>query len=147
MTYTLKDADAFYGELESTYGINKTWVIFKDTEGSVRSIGHCTPGACSGGTVYRYVNVPSAAGPSAIQIANPKDVVTAALPTVNGMLDNILATKLEVNLNTFALPVFMIQQAIASMAEVEAIGEKQAKSYKVRLVLEILGAVFAFCRL
>ncbi|PYH44839.1 uncharacterized protein BP01DRAFT_57673 [Aspergillus saccharolyticus JOP 1030-1] len=38
----------------------------------------------------------------------------------------------------------MLQQAIASMASVKAIGEKQAKEDKIKLVLEILGIAFAF---
>ncbi len=156
MTYTLKDANGFYQELESTYGINSSWVVFKDTGGPVRNMGHCRPAdECSDGTDYRYVNIPQAADSSVINVANPKDVVTAALPTIDGMLDNILATALDMNFaayngsmqdvpDTYSLPVFMIQQAVASMAVVKSLGEQQAKNDKISLILEILGAVFAF---
>ncbi|PYI01146.1 exo-1,3-beta-D-glucanase [Aspergillus sclerotiicarbonarius CBS 121057] len=155
MTYTLKDADGFYSELESTYGINKTWVTFGNTGGPVRQIGHCIPGECSSGTDYRWVNIPQAAKSSEINPSNPKDIITAALPKVKTMKNNLLARRIQVNLgswtgavqdllDTFSMPVFMIQQSIASMAEVKKIGQKQAKEDKIKLVLEILGIAFAF---
>ncbi|PYH91880.1 hypothetical protein BO71DRAFT_442889 [Aspergillus ellipticus CBS 707.79] len=149
MTYTLKDAAGFYSELESTYGINKTWVKFGNQGGPVHQIGHCIPGECSGGTDYRYVNIPQAVK------ANPKDIITAALPSIGSLQNNLLARELDINLggwaggmqdllDTFAMPVFMLQQAIASMASVKATGEKQAKEDKIKLILEILGIAFAF---
>ncbi|GLA11528.1 hypothetical protein AnigIFM62618_005494 [Aspergillus niger] len=155
MTYTLKDADGFYSELESTYGINRTWVTFGDQGGPTHEVGHCIPGACSGGTDYRYVNIPQAVKSNQINVGNPKDVITAALPSIGTLQNNILAREMDINLGawgggmqdlleTFSMPVLMLQQAIASMASVKAIGEKQAKEDKIKLVLEILGIAFAF---
>lgn len=155
MTYTLKDSDGFYSALESTYGINRTWVEFVDKGGPVHQVGHCIPGDCSSGTDYRYINIPQAIKSSEIDVSNPKDVITAALPSVGAMQNNLLARQMDINLGNwtggmqdlleaFSLPVFMIQQSIASMADVKAIGEKQAKEDKIKLVLEILGIAFAF---
>ncbi len=157
MTYTLKDANGFFAELESTYGIKKTWVVFKNTGGPSRPVGHCQFDSdnCNPGTNFRHVNIPQAADSSLIQVSNPKDVITAALPTLDSMMNNMLATELDMIFSafngslqdvpdTFAMPVFMIQQAVASMATVKSLGEEQAKRDKIRLVLEILGAVFAF---
>ncbi len=157
MTYTLKNESGFYAELESTYGINRTWVTFKDIGGPQRTIGHCRPDECSSGTDYRYKNKPQAADSSLINPANPKDVVTAAMPSIEGVMDNILATWLEMSLggyngsmqdvpDTFSLPVFMIQQAVNSMETVKNLGEQQAKRDKIGLILEILGIVLRSCR-
>ncbi|KAI0013751.1 hypothetical protein F4779DRAFT_613484 [Xylariaceae sp. FL0662B] len=77
--YTLRDADGFYSELRITYGIDRTWVTFANTGGPEPQFGHCTRGECSSGTDYRYVNIPQA---SKIDVPNPKDVITAALPSV-----------------------------------------------------------------
>ncbi|PYH85075.1 exo-1,3-beta-D-glucanase [Aspergillus uvarum CBS 121591] len=155
MTYTLKNASGFYGELASTYGINQTWVTFGNQGGPVRQIGHCTPGDCSDGTDYRYVNIPKAVKSNQMDVTNPKDIITAAWPSIGTLQNNILARELDLNLGawaggmqdlleTFSMPVLMLQQAIASMASVKAIGEKQAKEDKIKLVLEILGIAFAF---
>ncbi|KAJ5211430.1 exo-1-3-beta-D-glucanase [Penicillium cinerascens] len=155
MTYTLKDADGFYSELESTYGIDKTWVKFGDTGGPVHQIGHCRPGECSSGTDYRYINIPQAVSSHKIDVSNPKDIITTALPSVRKLKNNIMARSIQLNLGgwngasqdlleTFSLPVFMLQQAVTSMANVKEIGKKQAKKDKIKLILEILGIAFAF---
>ncbi|RAL02989.1 glycoside hydrolase family 55 protein [Aspergillus ibericus CBS 121593] len=155
MTYTLKDSEGFYAALESTYGINRTWVEFTNKGGPVHQVGHCYPGECSSGTDYRYINIPQAVKSSNIDVTNPKDIITAALPSLGNVTNNLLARVMDVDLGawdggmqdlyeTFSMPVFMIQQAIASMAQVKAIGEKQAKEDKIKLILEILGIVFAF---
>lgn len=154
MTYTLKNETGFYEELQSTYGINRTWVTFKDIGGPKRTIGHCRADECGDGTDYRWVNKPQAADSSLINPANPKDVVTQALPTIGDVEDNILGTWLEMSMggydgsmqdvaDTFSLPVFMIQQAVNSMNTVKNLGEEQAKKDKIGLILEILGIVFA----
>lgn len=155
MTYSLKDSDGFYSELESTYGINRTWVTFGNQGGPVHQVGHCIPGACSSGTDYQYVNIPEAVKSNQIDVTNPKDIITAAMPSIGTLQNNLLARELDINfgawgggmqdlLDTFSMPVFMLQQAITSMASVKAIGEKQAKEDKIKLVLEILGIAFAF---
>ncbi|CAK7568439.1 MAG: hypothetical protein SEPTF4163_006429 [Sporothrix epigloea] len=155
ITYTLTDADGFYSALESTYGINKTWVTFGNTGHYIRNHIRCLPGdECSLGYDQRYVNIPLAADEKNIQVANPKDFITAAMPSISGMQDNILVMSLNMifdNYNgsmqdvcdTFSQPVLLIKQAVESMAVVKTVGEKQAKSDKIRLILEILGIVFA----
>jgi hypothetical protein len=155
MTYTLIDADGFYNDLQTNYAINRTWVTFGDTGGPAHQVGHCLPGDCYGGTDYRYVNIPQAVSSSEMDVLNPKDVITSALPQISQMKNNLLARQLDVNLGqwngsfddllqTFSMPIFMIQQAIDSMATVKSIGEKEAKEKKIQLILEILGIAFIF---
>jgi glucan 1,3-beta-glucosidase len=156
MTYKLKDSDGFFAELQQTYGIQKSWVVFKNTGGRQGgSIGHCSHDLCAEPTNFRYVNKPQAADSGSINPSNPKDIVTKATPAINGMLDNIITTYLDMvvdNYNgslqdvpdTYSMPVFLIQQAVTSMAKVKSLGEEQAKKDKVKLILEILGIVFAF---
>lgn len=156
MTYTLIDADGFYNDLQTNYAINRTWVTFGDSGGPThQSGGHCLPGDCSEGTDYRYVNIPQAVSASKMDVLNPKDVITSALPQISQMKNNLLARQLDVNLGqwngsfddllqTFSMPIFMIQQAVDSMATVKSIGEKEAREKKIQLILEILGIAFAF---
>jgi glucan 1,3-beta-glucosidase len=82
-------------------------------------------------------------------------VVTAALPNINTLSNTLLARQMDVNLGnwngpsddllqTMSMPVFMIQNAIASMATVKEIGDQEAAEKKRDLILEILGVVFIF---
>ncbi|KAM0249831.1 hypothetical protein ACHAQJ_008899 [Trichoderma viride] len=42
------------------------------------------------------------------------------------------------------MPVFMLNQAVAAMQNAKSLGQQYAKEKKIELILEILGAVFAF---
>ncbi|RDW56893.1 pectin lyase fold factor [Coleophoma crateriformis] len=157
MTYTLTDSVGFYNDLQTNYAINQSWVTFGDTGGPVRSIGTCRYGAdsCGDGTDYRYRNIPQSVSKDKITVTNPKDVITKALPTISTLENTLLSRQLDVNLGqwtgafddlvqTFSMPVFMIQQAVAAMASVKSIGEKEAKQKKIDLILEILGIALIF---
>lgn len=89
--------------------------------------------------------------------ANPKQIITQALPQISGIQDSITARQLDIVSGTWnngtddvvevlSMPVFMISQALQAMATVKRIGEQEAKSKKVQLILEILGIIFA-CKL
>jgi hypothetical protein len=92
---------------------------------------------------------------SDFDVANPKDIITQALPKIGGLQTTIAARLTDLAygawygptddvLQVISMPVFMIQQALESMAHVKAIGEEQAKRDKISLILEILGIVFIF---
>ncbi|SPQ22989.1 a8ef266c-8802-41e8-87ee-6caa1a908fce [Thermothielavioides terrestris] len=83
------------------------------------------------------------------------DIITQALPKIGGLQTTIAARLTDLAygawygptddvLQVISMPVFMIQQALESMAHVKAIGEEQAKRDKINLILEILGIVFIF---
>jgi glucan 1,3-beta-glucosidase len=155
MTYTLKDSDGFYNDLQTNYAINRTWVTFGNIGGPVRPSGFCHRDDCGEGTDYRYHNIPQAVSADNINVPNPKTVITNALPTIGTLKNTLLVRQLDVNLGqwtgpsddllqTMSMPVFMIQQAIAAMATVKQIGENEAKQKKIDLILEILGIAFIF---
>ena len=155
MTYKLINSTGFYQTLQSQYGINSSWVTFGDTGGPINA-GPCSGPSSRYGCVhtdYRFVGVPTAA--SNIDIPNPKDVITQALPTLGTLQNGILARQMDLNLGNwngssddllqcFSMPVFMIDQAVDAMATAKSLGQQYSKEQKIQLVLEILGAVFAF---
>ncbi|KAK6075617.1 LysM domain-containing protein [Seiridium cupressi] len=100
-----------------------------------------------------YVGVPVSSGD--ITVTNPKDVITAALPTLGDLQVTILGRQMDLMLGLWSgptddilqvvsMPVFLIVQAVASMKDAKAQGEKQKKEDRTKLILEILGIVFAF---
>jgi hypothetical protein len=71
------------------------------------------------------------------------------------MQDNILAREIDIASNTWnnntddvvqtiAMPVFMIQQAVDAMNSVKGIAEQQKKEDQLKLIILILGIVFSF---
>ncbi len=132
MTYTLKDSAGFYNDLQINYAINSTWVTFGDTGGPVRTTGYHRDD-CGDGTDYRYHNIPQAVSAGNINVPNPKTVITNALPTIGTLKNTLLARQQDFNLGhwtgpsddllqTYSMPIFMIQQAIAAIATVKQIG-------------------------
>lgn len=87
--------------------------------------------------------------------ANPKAIITAALPQISNMQDNILAREIDIASNTWgndtddvvqtiAMPVFMISQAVAAMNSVKDIAAQQKKEDQLKFILLILGIIFSF---
>jgi glucan 1,3-beta-glucosidase len=87
-------------------------------------------------------------------VINTKDIITNALPTIGTLQNTIVARQMNLSiskwygasddiLQTISMPVFLIVQAIQSMAEVKEVGDKEAAEKKRALILEILGIVFA----
>jgi hypothetical protein len=71
------------------------------------------------------------------------------------MQDNILSREIDTASNTWgnntddvvqtiAMPVFMISQAVTAMDSVKDIAEKQKKEDQIKLILLILGIIFSF---
>ena len=109
-------------------------------------------GPCADNDVT-YIGLPKAA-PS-FTPANPKSVITAALPQIASMQDNILAREIDIASNvwgndtddvvqTIAMPVFIISQAVAAMTSVKDIAAKQKKEDQLKLIILILGIIFSF---
>ncbi|KAJ4361597.1 hypothetical protein N0V95_001758 [Ascochyta clinopodiicola] len=154
MTYTLKDENGFYDALQSTYGIQKSWVTFGD-----RRIHHAgmSCGRFHGEDCqkldHQWVNEPKAA--DNFVVPNPKDTIAKALPAISSLTNTILAQQMDLNygiwngssldlVEAFSMPVFMVDQAVQSMSVAKSMGQKEKKEEKIKLIFEILGAVFAF---
>jgi hypothetical protein len=71
------------------------------------------------------------------------------------MQDNILAREIDIASNTWnnntddvvqtiAMPVFMISQAVDAMNSVKDIAEQQKKEDQIKLIILILGIIFSF---
>jgi hypothetical protein len=70
-------------------------------------------------------------------VPNPKDIVTKALPSIPGLRTEMQATLIDIMLGNWAggtssdaayaysTPVFMLMQAVESMAQAKALGQKE----------------------
>ncbi|KAK6223391.1 hypothetical protein LQW54_000509 [Pestalotiopsis sp. IQ-011] len=162
MTYTLEDSDGFYNALQSTYGIEKDWVTLGTW--SNPNNGPCSGGVGGGGSgknldkrcdeinIY-YYNYPQVSGD--VTVSNPKDVVTAALPSIGNLQTTILARQMDLMmgqwtgptddlLQVISMPVFLMVQAVQSMQSAKQQAEEEEEEEDTALILEILGIVFAF---
>jgi glucan 1,3-beta-glucosidase len=149
IAYTLNDEDGFFNALESQYGIERDWVKF-DTQ-FLPVV--CPQGAsCFGQGIY-YLNYPMAS--DKINVANPKDTVTAALANMPATQDSIAAREADIMggqwigstndiVSVVSMPVMMLQQAIDSMNNAKALAKTQKAEDKKNLIIEILSAVLIF---
>lgn len=150
MYYILKDSTGFYSELESSYGVSPDWVTF----GEVEYRPQCFNTDCQLlATDQKSLGVPLPS--NNITVPNPKDTITNALPKIANLTNLIYSTQIDLNLGCWngpaddviqviSMPVFMILQAVDSMAQVKAIGDKVRAEEKKNRILEIIGIVFAF---
>lgn len=90
-----------------------------------------------------------------VTVSNPKDVVTAALPSIGNLQTTILARQMDLMmgqwtgptddlLQVISMPVFLMVQAVQSMQSAKQQAEEEKKEEDTALILEILGIVFAF---
>jgi len=88
-------------------------------------------------TDYQYVNIPQSIASSDINIPNPKDIVTSALPSIANLQDTILATVLDINtgqwngsyddlIQVLSMLVLMINQAVTAMQTGKQLAETDA---------------------
>ena len=164
ITYTLRDATGFYNELSTKYAIPQNWVKFGTMETNVV----CPPkpqhpngppvdpgegeSFCKN-HVTKKVNIPLPA--DGIVVPNPKDTITDALPKVQDLQMTILSSEAQASaglwggnaddvLQVGSMPVFMILQAVDSMASAKAIGLQEKADEQRNLIFEVLGLVFMF---
>ena len=152
MTYTLQDEDGFNKTLSEMYGIDKEWVEYGVVESGHKCLGRQTGDRdepCIN-TQHTYRGAPKAK--SDFKVPSPKETIEAA---GGGMekLDNTLAATLldmvlgqwggsgEHTVQSLALPVFMISQAIESMNTVKDIGQQVEDKERRDLIMTIVSAV------
>lgn len=146
--YVPKDLDGFWAELSSTYGIDQSWAQLGEWVDEYS----CPSQRCEAYS-HKKVGVPMAA--DSYTVPNPKAIIEAALPNITTLAATIQATRWDVLLGQWSgsqddvvqvvsTPVFMIQQAIDSMATVKSLGKAQKDEDKKNLIMEILSIVFVF---
>jgi hypothetical protein len=88
--FTLKDSDAFYNDLSNNYGIDPSWIKPGDNDRGV---------PCTGGTIKPscgrriWHGFPMEA--NSITVPNPKDVITAAEPSMSDLQNKLLSTYMD----------------------------------------------------
>ncbi|KAI8307653.1 Glucan 1,3-beta-glucosidase [Colletotrichum sp. SAR11_59] len=146
--YTLDDETGFFNELQSTYGIIPAWVKFSEKIDQVTCTGSAA--TCTR-TKYVYEGRPLPA--DSITVANPKDIISQALPGFTNLRSTLASMFFQMKLgiwdgvndeviSVLSMPVSLAQQAVESMAQVAAIGEEAAEEEKKELILTILSVVF-----
>ncbi|KAI1295256.1 exo-1,3-beta-D-glucanase [Xylaria venustula] len=172
ITYTLLDSDGFFDGIRTAYGLEQDWIVFGTQGGVTTSV--CAPDPDPGSPNvdnldkrcdeldYSYVNYPVMS--NNVTVTNPKDVITAALPSLGNLQTTITARQQDLILGQWtgptddllqvvSMPVFLIVQAVQAMqadkeeAEKEKKqeeAEKEKKQEEEELIIEILSIIFAF---
>ena len=153
VTYKLLNESGFYNLMQSKYSISRSWISFGEIVRTIRpNCRHQDIGDCIGNAVYHFKNTPVVA-PN-INIPNPKDIITASLPAIGKLQNNLLVTQIDMNtgawnsstddpLQAYSIPAFLLDQSVQSMKDAKAKGQQQAKEDKIKLITEILGGIFA----
>ncbi|KAF7137072.1 hypothetical protein CNMCM5793_006960 [Aspergillus hiratsukae] len=146
--YELLDEDGFFGNLTATFGIEQDWVVF----GTDAEAPTCLPGDYPDGC-WTLQGYPMAADSSSYTVANPKDIITSALPNMPTMQSSMLLTQMEMGMGdwgglgddvvqAYSTAVFMLAEAIDRMENVISIAtdweNEQAKQKILDIVMIVL---------
>ncbi|KAL4739555.1 glycoside hydrolase superfamily [Aspergillus similis] len=153
---TVPDADSFSGGLVKA-GLLDEWVTFDDYSITMHNYNaHPVESVTLSFTGWPSKN-------ESMVVDNPKDIVTKGLPNIPTMISEMQITTLEIMGGSwsggdprdaavaYAPAVFMLEQAVDSMAQAKEIGaqEEEAEEEEERkrmesLILLILGVAFLF---
>ncbi|KAK2033985.1 hypothetical protein LX32DRAFT_724698 [Colletotrichum zoysiae] len=156
--YMLRDSDGFYAAVLDKLGIEKDWIAFGSIElpsayrdaGSDRPVGHGIRPCIK--ITHKKTNSPIAVSKDKITVANPKDIIEAAIPNITMLENSLMVAQVDLTLNTneadgrdivtaASMPIFMLEQAIRSMNNIKEIGAKIVEENKKKLILELLSIV------
>ncbi|CAG8920185.1 unnamed protein product [Penicillium salamii] len=149
--YELVDEDGFYKKLSTDYGIEESWVSFGEDKLDLT----CTPAMDKTGCdmVHRtYTGFPVEADKSTIKVANPKDIMSKALPNIQNLKASISVAQIQLALGSWvgptddvvqsiSLAVFMLSQAVSNMQEVVEVADSYEEEKKKDLISKILMGV------
>jgi hypothetical protein len=157
VTYELKDADGFYAAVENDLGISKDWIKFDESDEPYT----CAPNNNdnSGGSnppcrkvYFKRKNFPVQS--DNVNVANPKDVIQSASTNITELQLTMLGGYALLAMQSYdpsgdsndvltacSMPVFMIQEAVKSMARIKEIGAEAHAAEKKQLIMEILNIV------
>lgn len=146
---TLKDKDGYLAALEKA-GISPDWVHLGSHTVTKEAV---EPRA---GRKFQYQFTGYPVEEDNMSIPNPKDIVTKALPSIPSLRTEMQATLMDMMLGNWAsgtsadaayaysTPVFMLMQAIESMAQAKALGQKEQmaeEEAEKNLIVMIISAV------
>ncbi|KAK2017155.1 hypothetical protein LZ32DRAFT_635435 [Colletotrichum eremochloae] len=138
--YILRDSDGFYAAIAF---------------GSIELPSTC-PNAqedkCPYGGQQRQGTTANTRPDTFITVANPKEIIDAAMPNITMLENSLVVAQIDLTLNTneadggdivtaASMPIFMLEQAIRSMNNIKEIGTKIVEENKKNLILEILSIV------
>ncbi|KAJ5088699.1 Peptidoglycan-binding Lysin subgroup [Penicillium angulare] len=161
ITYTVRDEDEFYTALQNDYGIEKDWIVWKDTYADPENALTCDPcpnhKACKPcvGHGVTYHNWPVKTDDDDIDVPNLKDIIDTALPNITALQDVILGSFIAMRAGSMdasnedvatalSMPVFMISDTTEQMKNITKIGKEQKKAdhdAKVSFILDIVSIV------
>ncbi len=149
-TFSLVDSNGFFGELDSSLGINQSWISFGSRD--MQSMNGCQFAGkdveqCIAQTDHFFYDYPLADNDK-IQVFNPKDIIQAAFPKMDDMIGNFHVMQewndldglmLDSDLvDATSLPAFSAQEAVANMqAIVDKVKDIQKKQ-REELILDFL---------
>ncbi len=143
----LKDEAGFYKGLQADLGIQREWIRW-----GKRDIGLKCPGSvnheCSP-SFQIFWNFPLKADDSQIKVPNPKELMTRSMANITTLRAMMLMAHMSVATNMYdgdeldavralSTPVFMLAQAVDSMAQIKEIGGKIEGEKKKSLILMIV---------
>ncbi|KAJ5241649.1 Peptidoglycan-binding Lysin subgroup [Penicillium citrinum] len=162
ITYTVRDEDGFYKALQDDYGIEKDWIVWKDTHADPENSVPCPPcpnltkncPSCAGHGVT-YHNWPVKAADDDIHVPNLKSIIHTAVPNITTLQDVILGSFIEMRIGAMdasdedvatalSMPVFMIADTTEQMKNITKIGKEQEKAddeARVSFILDIVSIV------
>lgn len=149
--YELINSTGFYKKLLSEYGLDSSWVIF----GSSTNDLDCTPEMDKTGCLAlhsTYEGYPIKAADSAITVANPKDIMTQAIPNIQNITGSIYNAQINIALGAWpgntddlvqslSMAVFMLAQAVESMQSVVDVADSYEAEKKKEMINDILMGV------
>ena len=151
ITLTLKQGmEADYNASLTKAGITPDWITFGD-----HTITHDqTSGRGGRNWQFQFSGFPIAK--ENMDIPNPQDIVTKAIPSLPDLRIDMQATLLDIMLGNFAggsttaavnaysTPVFMLMQAVDNMAQAKALGEQEQEAEekaRINFIIMIVSVV------
>jgi chitinase len=158
LTFTLKDSDGFFKELNSSYGIQRDWVDL-NTDKLYESEGCSSEGGisdCPTAGNRKFHKYPGLN--QTLSLADPRALVNGTVSTQQDLKDTLDAVIGEYELggwiadnvdvaNTVSVPIFSLVAGVTSMNQVVELAGKEEKieaKKKKEFILSIVGAVLFF---
>lgn len=149
--YDLINSTGFYSTLTSEYGIESSWVVLSSSKNDL----DCTPAMDKTGCLAlhsTYEGFPVKAPDSAISVANPKDIMTKAMPNIQNVTGSIYHAQINIALGSWpgnaddlvqslSMAVFMLSQAVESMQTVVDVADSYEVEKKKEMINDILMGV------
>ena len=143
--YNLKDKDAFYADLSKDYGIDQSWVTLGNRRVFTDPSCQGSPGPIDpNGRCFMYwTGFPLA---SDFKVPDPKDILSTAMSDLTGFQDMLSDAALSAGLGLYvretsdvvdaaSIPVFMLIQAVDSMAKIVAAATEIKAEEKKQTIL------------